>query len=308
MRFLLWCGFALCVVGAFSVHRYRGRGERRVQHNISISLVQTKYLQLRDSVGDAVSNSIPAYPSATKALKQLFFRLPTATASFPINERYVSRPSLESKIQKVYNYSRQSDSFYVIVGPKGTGKSSLVAHVLQHKSGVLYFKVNEVDTATTLLCRILASSGVVVTDNDVDLLPLSTLYPVLSQASNEAGGRRMTIVFEVEWGIPSSEGVWRVIAAAKKLAVVANVIVILSDASAGLVFDDLRQKFIWVDGMTNEEATTYAKKLYPAIDDGDLELFFDKVRGLDHKDLYNPHNTHAHKRLRVYCGMHLSCQ
>jgi hypothetical protein len=29
--------------------------------------------------------------------------------------------------------------------------------------------------------------------------------------------------------------------------------------------DDLRQKFIWVDGMTEDEATSYAKKEFPAI-------------------------------------------
>jgi hypothetical protein len=77
--------------------------------------------------------------------------------------------------------------------------------------------------------------------------------------------------------------------AAKKLATVANVIVVLSEANDALVFgDDMRQKFIWVDGMTHDEAATYAKKLFPAVADLELELFFDKVKTfpsvtLDHR-------------------------
>ena len=41
--------------------------------------------------------------------------------------------------------------------------------------------------------------------------------------------------------------------------------------------DDLRQKFIWVDGMTENEATMYAKKEFPAISDSDLKGFIEKV-------------------------------
>ena len=66
--------------------------------------------------------------------------------------------------------------------------------------------------------------------------------------------------------------------AAKKLAVASNVIIILSEANAGLMFgDDLRQKFIWVDGMTVDEATMYAKKEFAAISDSDLKEFIEKV-------------------------------
>jgi hypothetical protein len=65
---------------------------------------------------------------------------------------------------------------------------------------------------------------------------------------------------------------------AKKLAVVSNVIIILSEANDALVFgDDWRQEFIWVDGMTEDEATMYAKKQFPAISDSDLKEFIEKV-------------------------------
>ena len=229
----------------------------------------------------AISALMQAFPSAKKALQELYFKLPNATTSFPILDGYVSRPALESRILKVYNSSRESDSYTVIVGSKGTGKSSLVAHVLNGKVGVLHFEVSEADTEKSILRRVLRRSGEEVEDNVSDLT-LSVLYPVFKQAAKEGGGRRITIVFEIERSGLSEGVLYMVKSVAKKLAIVANVIVILSEANAGLIFgDDLRQKFIWVDGMTNEEATTYAKKLFPAIDDGDLELLFDKVRGLD---------------------------
>ena len=125
------------------------------------------------------------------------------------------------------------------------------------------------------------TSGESVEEN-VNDLTLNILYPVLAKAAKVGDSRRITIVFEVGRGT-SSEGVlYMVKSAAKKLTVAANVIVVLSEANAGLIFgDDRRQKFIWVDGMTHEEATTYAKKMFPAVADHDLELFFDKVIILD---------------------------
>ncbi len=64
----------------------------------------------------------------------------------------------------------------------------------------------------------------------------------------------------------------------EKLAVASNVIIVLPKANARLMFgDDLRQKFIWVDGMTEDEVTMYANKEFPAILDSDLKDFIEKV-------------------------------
>jgi hypothetical protein len=92
------------------------------------------------------------------------------------------------------------------------------------------------------------------------------------------GGRRATVVLEIERGTNSDSVLYMAKSAAKKLAVASNVIIVLSEANAGLMFgDDLRQKFIWVDGMTDDEATSYAKKEFPAISDNDLQDFIEKV-------------------------------
>jgi hypothetical protein len=54
-----------------------------------------------------------------------------AGCGIEIPENYISRPALESKIQKVYDTRKKSG----FSGVKGSGKSSAVAHVLSNKSG-----------------------------------------------------------------------------------------------------------------------------------------------------------------------------
>ena len=231
-----------------------------------------------------VSSLVATLPRVQQALQRLACDLPLATITVPILENYVSRPLFENRILQVFNSHSKSDSYTIIVGMKGVGKSFATAHVLGTMSGVLYLDVSAADTEKTILRRLLATSGESVEEN-INNLSLNILYPVFEEAARRVDGRRITIVLEVERGRgPSSEDVlYMVKSAAKKLAVVANIIVILSEANAGLIFgDDRRQKFIWVDGMTHEEATTYAKKEFPAAADHDLELFFDKVGILDH--------------------------
>jgi hypothetical protein len=196
---------------------------------------------------------------------------------FPIfnNSTYTSRPLLESKILKVYESRRNaSDSYTVIVGPKGAGKTSAVAHVLSKKPGVRHVDVSEADTEKTILLKLLK-----IKDAALDVfVGLSVLQPFLVHIAERFDGRRITIVLEVERGSKSDEILHMVKSTAKKLALAANVIIILSEANAVLAFGgDRRQKFIWVEGMTHEEAMSYARKVFPTVTDDDLEFFFDRV-------------------------------
>ena len=108
------------------------------------------------------------------------------------------------------------------------------------------------------------------------------------KAAEIRGGRPITIVFEVERSSSSSSAVLLLIKNfAKYLAVYASVIIVLSEANAGLVFqnDRDRQKIIWVDEMDTEEAKQYARKVHPDVSDADLNLLFDKVGKLPYKIL-----------------------
>ena len=83
----------------------------------------------------AVSAIVAAFPGVSKALEKLTLNLPASKYTFEIPENYISRPALESKIQKVYDTKKKSDAYTVLVGVKGSGKSSAVAHMLSNKSG-----------------------------------------------------------------------------------------------------------------------------------------------------------------------------
>ena len=246
-----------------------------------------KGFQLSSSGGDfitdvgalsgAISAIAAAFPGVSKALEKLNLNLPITKHSFPVVKNYISRPLLESKIHKIYNSSEETDAYTVLVGVKGSGKSSTVAHVLSNKPGLLYITVSESDTSSSLLQKLLWISGERC-DENINILDINILYPVLNQAAKDMDGRRVTVVLEIECGADSNSVLYRAKSAAKKLAVASNVIIIISEANAGLMFgDDLRQKFIWVDGMTEDEATMYAKKEFPAISDSDLKDFIEKV-------------------------------
>ena len=230
-----------------------------------------------NTVGAFSSAIVAAYPGVSRALEKLTRNLPTSKYNFEIPENYISRPALESKIQKVYASQEKCDAYTVVVGVKGSGKSSAVAHVLSNKPGLLYISVSESDTSSSLLRKLLEISGERC-DEITNILGVNILYPVLDQAAKDMGGRRVTVVLEIERGTDSNSVLYMAKSAAKKLAVASNVIIILSEANAGLMFgDDLRQKFIWVDGMTKDEATSYAKKEFPAISESDLTEFIEKV-------------------------------
>ena len=246
-----------------------------------------KGFQLSSSGGDfisdvgalsgAVSAIVAAFPGVSKALEKLKLNLPATKHPFPVVKNYINRPLLESKIHKIYNSSKETDAYTVLVGVKGSGKSSIVAHVLNNKPGLLYIPISESDTSSSLLRKLLSISGERC-DENMDILDVNILYPVLNQAAKDMGGRRVTVVLEIERGTDSNSVLYMAKSAAKKLAVASNVIIILSEANAGLMFgDDLRQKFIWVDGMTVDEATMYAKKEFAAISDSDLKDFIEKV-------------------------------
>jgi hypothetical protein len=225
----------------------------------------------------AFSGAVAAFPAVSKALEKFKRNLPATKHSFPVVKNYISRPSLESRIHKIYNSSKETDEYTVLAGVKGSGKSSAVAHVLSNKPGLLYITVSESDTSSSLLQKLLLISGERCEEN-INVLDLSILYPFFNQAAKDMGGRRVTVVLEVERWTDSNSVLRRAESAAKKLAVASNVIIILSEANDALMFgDDLRQEFIWVDGMTEDEATMYAKKAFPAISDSDLKLFIEKV-------------------------------
>ena len=282
---LVLCGgIASCVEAFPSSHRCRlMHANTYLGHAIPVRTnihlghgipVRTKSLQLSGNGVDFVniasesSNmlfaALAAYPKLEEILRLFVSKLPKTQGKFPALKDYVTRPALENDIMQVYNTSfamKTIGAYTVIVGSKGAGKSYATAHVLDKKPGVLYVKVTP--ETSSLGIKLLEASGQVLREKMI--LGVGVLYPLLEQVA--LTGHPITIVFEVERGAgPSSEELlYTVKSTAKELAHVANVIIVLSEANAGLAFgDDRRQKFIWVDGMTQRGGNYVREESVPS--------------------------------------------
>jgi hypothetical protein len=189
---------------------------------------------------------------------------------------YVKRFRPENDIRKIYdNNKTSSGKYHVVYGVKGAGKSYAVASVLAGESGVVRISVSQADTAVTIISKIAEVCGLTLIKTNADL---SVFNPILKEAKKMRNGLPMTFVFEVERGSSSQDVISLVKQVSKVLALNANVIIVLSEANAVLGFgEDMRQQFLYVDGMEVHEAKEYAKKMYPSIQDQDIDNYIDKV-------------------------------
>jgi hypothetical protein len=251
----------------------------------SIRLTSTHLNSKADIIGSitgVASVVFQGVPLFRNAIVELLTSLPDIEPKFSNSvgqdSNYVTRPLLEEDIEKVSRkvISEKRGEYTIIVGPKGGGKSSVVARVFGGKKGVIFIKISHLDSSSSFLAKLMATCGKIVEER----LPLGVevLIPVIKEAAKRNGGVPVTVILEVERDSSSQDALASVKCIAKKLAVAANVIVILSEANAGLAFgDDKRQQFIWVDELLSEEAERYARKINPNVSMADLELVFENV-------------------------------
>jgi hypothetical protein len=188
---------------------------------------------------------------------------------------YITRPSLETRVLAVYENCHLKDGWYHIVyGVKGAGKTSIVQSVLGDKTGVVVVSVSEQDKKTdTIVAKIQCACGMVPNSSST----VKAIADAMKAAAVKRNGHPVTVVFEVERGSSSPEVLSLVKHTAKVFALVANVLIVLSEANAVLGFgDDGRQKFILVGEMTREEARAHVQKRAPNISSEDFNKFADK--------------------------------
>jgi len=215
---------------------------------------------------------------AHEAFKQMSFSLSKARPKFseevgPSSD--LSRPSIEKKVLDVFEKkSLQSGTYFVMYGPKGAGKSSLVARVLGDKTGVAKISISQGDTTSSILAKVCKMCG----QTSIESSDLDDFTAVLRGAWEKREGNPITVVFEVERGSSSPEVLSLVKHVAKSFALNANVLIVLSEANAVLGFgDDQRQKFIWVNEMSRAEAEAFVKKRVPSISTEDFNRFVDSI-------------------------------
>ena len=185
---------------------------------------------------------------------------------------YISRPALEGKILALYENVDLVGGYYTIVyGVKGAGKSTSVQAALGDKTGVVVVRVAEGDTREKVIASVYHSCKKIRLDSSSS----KEITDALLAATEERGGRPVTVVFEVE---TSSDVVMNVVKhIAKEFAEAANVLLVLCEANAVLSFGkDPRHQFIFVDEMTREEARQYVEKSNPKISSDDFNKFADK--------------------------------
>jgi hypothetical protein len=186
---------------------------------------------------------------------------------------YVTRPMVESKILNVYdNKSLKKGAYYIVFGVNGAGKTSTVKHVLGNKHGVVMVRISEKDTNDTIINNIFKKCGETVNS----VTDLDKIVNSMRDATVKRDGHPVTIAFEVESGSSSPEMLSIVKHISKDFALVANVLIVLSEANAILSFGgDPRQNFILLNEMTREEAEELVKKRAPNISSNDFNKFAD---------------------------------
>jgi hypothetical protein len=99
-----------------------------------------------------------------------------------------------------------------------------------------------------------------------------------SAVARVLNGKKGVVTLLISDTVTPESVILTLVAFAKYFAVYASVIIVLSEANAGLAFgDDKRHKIVWVDEMRAEEAKEYARKLHLAVSGAELKLIFDKV-------------------------------
>ena len=142
-----------------------------------------------------------AYPLLVGALIELTTSLPDVKPMFwnpdGPGSKYVSRPVLEKKIERIYSepLSEKVGTYAVVAGPTGGGKSSVVAHSLGDKRGVIHILISRAYTWSTLFVELLRQRGEVVEGNTG--AGYEVLLPVLREASKRRGGISVTFVLDV---------------------------------------------------------------------------------------------------------------
>jgi ATP/maltotriose-dependent transcriptional regulator MalT len=144
---------------------------------------------------------LKSYPSFMSALEDLKLTMGDMRPKFlelvGPKSKYVDRPVLEAEILR-FSMSRLNDKigvYIVLVGPKGAGKSTILAKVLEEKKGVINILVSQADTPEMFLRRLLLSCGKIVEEEA--LVGLEVLIPILRSVAEKRNDLPITFTIEV---------------------------------------------------------------------------------------------------------------
>ena len=189
---------------------------------------------------------------------------------------YVHRTELEQQINSILKREKADDTYFILYGSKGCGKSIVVDKCIVGKKGVVSVLISSVFDKSAILQtmteEIKGKKASAVTEKE--------LVAALHDA--KVDGRLATVVFEIERGDAAEQTacIKNVRSLSKMFAQVCNCIIILSEANAILVFgqDDFRETYILVPDLSIHEALEYMQARKGAdVDTKEMMRLFDSV-------------------------------
>ena len=177
----------------------------------------------------------------------------------------VDRPELENAVREFCDKPTSDSHYMVVVGPRGSGKSTLVKKALLavHRAGVVVTKI-KTNAIDGLQSRLGVPQAQVT--NDPEALAFQIKLAVKDPDVQKAlRGKPLVVVVEIDSIVNEQVGLLRSIAQDLKTVGVDNgacrVVLVCSEALSTLALPpDKRQKFLWVDEMSKDEVKTFLDK------------------------------------------------
>ena len=189
---------------------------------------------------------------------------------------YVHRTELEQQINSILKREKADDTYFILYGSKGCGKSIVVEKCIVGKKGVVKVLISSVFDKSAILQKM----SVKIRGKNASAVTEEELVAALHDA--KVDGRLATVVFEIERGDAAEQTacIKNVRSLSKMFAQVCNCIIILSEANAILVFgqDSGREKYILVPDLSIDEALEYMQARKGAdVDTKEMMRLFDSV-------------------------------
>jgi len=243
-----------------------------------------------------------------QAVAKLSSKWVVPTAQLP--EQPINREDVLRKLQAI-NDAPKPGGYLVLVGKKGSGKSTLVRQAFKDKEGIAYLHIpSKVLSEEVWPSKFFDMVGIprelVKGDPEVyfEKLFCSVAQNLKYKDSEgkEQPGRVPLLVVEIESRTQDDDLVRTVFSAVKVLVAdkaAIKAVVVLSDALAGKdLTPDPRRKYLWVGDLTQEEAKEYLKK------NGFAEKLKAQNPALSEKEL-DQHVTDMEGKLLSEVGTHV---
>jgi hypothetical protein len=178
------------------------------------------------------------------------------TPVLPVGKR-VKRPELEKLILEHANTPGGGMPYLLVVGPRASGKTTVVQHALADRPGVLCISLK--DTTTEPVEAQIARQLGLGAGTHSDKFIAAQMKTIAQKKLPD--DQPLVVVLEIERTV-TPVAINTAVSALKSLSSdydACSAIAVLSDANAAfsLTSDRARQKFLWVDALTLSEATEF---------------------------------------------------